>query len=47
MTLRFGRNYGIYLRRMSGSNGRQYLSAVIWFRRGDYLSYRYPSMRWF
>ena len=46
MVVHLGKNYGFQLRRMADARGKMYLCAVIWWRKGDYLIYRYPSIRW-
>jgi hypothetical protein len=48
MTLHLGRYFGFSIRRMTGSDGAAYLTAVIWFPRDrKTLGYAYPSIRWF
>jgi hypothetical protein len=49
MTIGKGSLFGIFIERAMGSDGKWYLSAVVWIPR-DFtwkrLRYFYPSMRW-
>jgi hypothetical protein len=45
MTLHLTRYYGVHVRRSPGSDNRQYLSFVVWYRRAPKrLGYLYFSL---
>lgn len=47
-TIGQGHHFGIAVRLATGSDGKNYLTAVIWYPRAwKRLGYLYPSIRWF